>query len=79
MSLIIFCIFTDNFINLKEIVMNGDCMDLNKDEKLVIKKLIERQLQFFKGEEVKRDVPIKFLQAEEKNEEFLKNLLKKFE
>jgi hypothetical protein len=54
-------------------------MNLDKDEKLVIKTLIGRQLKFFKGEEVKRDVPLKFLRAEEKNEEFLKKLLGKFE
>lgn len=53
-------------------------MELTKDEKETIKFLLERQLKQFKGEEIKRDVPLKFLEAEKENEEFLENLIEKF-
>ena len=53
-------------------------MNLTKDEKETILFLLERQLKQFKGEEIKRDVPLKFLEAEEENERFLQNLVKKF-
>ena len=54
-------------------------MELTKDEKETIRFLLEKQLKQFKGEEIKRDVPLKFLEAEKENEEFLKNLIRKFE
>ncbi len=52
-------------------------MDLTKDEKETISFLLEKQLKQFKGEEITRDVPLKFLEAEKSYEEFLENLIKK--
>ncbi|MBR9700161.1 hypothetical protein GOV09_06905 [Candidatus Woesearchaeota archaeon] len=53
-------------------------MELTKEEQQTIKFILERQLEQFKKEEVKRDVPINFLEAEKEYEKFLENLLKKF-
>jgi hypothetical protein len=53
-------------------------MELTKDEKETVKFVLEKHLELFMSEEIKRDVPLKFLQAEEQYEDFLKNLIKKF-
>ncbi len=53
-------------------------MQLTKDEKELIRTLIQRQLKEFQGEEVERDVPLNFLQAEKNYESFLMQLLEKF-
>ncbi|MFH2028718.1 MAG: hypothetical protein ABIJ08_06260 [Nanoarchaeota archaeon] len=52
-------------------------MNLTKDEKETIRFLIEKQLKEVENEEVLRDVSPKFLAADVKYDEFLKNLLKK--
>ena len=53
-------------------------IELNKDEKETIKFILQQHLEEYKKEEIKRDVPLKFLQAEEKYEEWLEKLIKKF-
>ncbi len=54
-------------------------MQLTKDEKIMIKFLLEKHIKKFKNDEhiVLWEGP-RLLAAEVKNEEFLKNLLKKF-
>jgi hypothetical protein len=54
-------------------------MELTKDEKQTLRLLVQEKLKEFRGEEIKRDVPVKFLKAEEDYENFLETLLKKFE
>jgi hypothetical protein len=53
-------------------------IELSKDEKETIKFILQKHLEEYKKEEVKRDVPLKFLQAEEDYEEWLEKLIKKF-
>lgn len=53
-------------------------MELTKDEKKLIKALLERQLDELKGEEVKKDAPLTFFEAEQEYEKFLNNILRKF-
>jgi len=53
-------------------------MNLTDDEKKVIKNILERQLQEFRVDEVKRDVPLQFLHAENEYEKILQDLIKKF-
>jgi hypothetical protein len=53
-------------------------MELTINEKETLKFLVEEKLKKFKGEEIKRDVPLKFLEAEKEYEDLLKKLLEKF-
>jgi len=52
-------------------------MELNNDEKNVIKMLIKRQLGEIENEAALRDVTPAFLAADVKYDDFLKELLKK--
>ena len=53
-------------------------MALNKNEKNYLKFLVEGELEQFKKERKHiRDITIKFLEAEEKYEEFAEKLIKK--
>ena len=55
-------------------------MELTKQEKMVIRQLIKEKLDLFEKEEATiRDQTPSFLEGEVKYDEFLKQLLRKFE
>jgi hypothetical protein len=52
-------------------------MELTKEEREVLKMLLEKQIKELNWEEVKKDAPLDWFAAEQEYKQFLSNLLKK--